>query len=71
MARNGYNIKGTRWAREWEQIPLLNFEKREENILANIEQKVENLLKDKIEKIGYDLYDVEYTKEGKNYFLRI
>ena len=39
--------------------------------MANIEQKVENLLKDKIEKIGYDLYDVEYTKEGKNYFLRI
>ena len=39
--------------------------------MANIEQKVENLLKDKIEKIGYDLYDVEYTKDGKNYFLRI
>ncbi len=39
--------------------------------MANIEQKVENLLKDKIEKIGYDLYDVEYAKEGKNYFLRI
>ena len=39
--------------------------------MANIEQKVENLLKDKIGKIGYDLYDVEYTKEGKNYFLRI
>ena len=39
--------------------------------MANIEQKVENLLKDKIEKIGYDLYDVEYVKEGKNYFLRI
>lgn len=39
--------------------------------MANIEQKVENLLKEKIEKIGYDLYDVEYAKEGKNYFLRI
>ena len=24
-----------------------------------------------IEKIGYELYDVEYAKEGKNYFLRI
>jgi ribosome maturation factor RimP len=40
-------------------------------ILAKIEEKVEKLLKDKIEKIGYELYDVEYAKEGKNYFLRI
>lgn len=39
--------------------------------MASIEEKVENLLKDKIEKVGYDLYDVEYAKEGKNYFLRI
>lgn len=39
--------------------------------MASIEEKVENLLKEKIEKIGYELYDVEYTKEGKDYFLRI
>lgn len=39
--------------------------------MANIEEKVENLIKSKIEKIGYKLYDVEYVKEGKNYFLRI
>ena len=39
--------------------------------MANIEQKVENLLKKKKKKIGYELYDVEYAKEGKNYFLRI
>jgi ribosome maturation factor RimP len=39
--------------------------------LANIEQKVENLIEEKIQKIGYELYDVEYAKEGKNYFLRI
>ena len=39
--------------------------------MANIEERVENLLKDEIEKNGYDLYDVEYAKEGKNYFLRI
>ena len=39
--------------------------------MANIEEKVENLLKEKIENIGYDLYDVEYVKEGKDYFLRI
>jgi len=39
--------------------------------LANIEEKVENLIKTKVEEIGYELYDVEYSKEGKNYFLRI
>lgn len=39
--------------------------------MANIEEKVEKLLKSKIEDIGYELYDVEYAKEGKNYFLRI
>ena len=39
--------------------------------MANIEERIENLLKDKIETIGYELYDVEYSKEGKNYFLRI
>lgn len=39
--------------------------------MANIEEKVECLIKEKIEKIGYELYDVEYAKEGKNYFLRI
>ena len=39
--------------------------------MANIEEKVELLLKSTIEKIGYELYDVEYEKEGKNYFLRV
>jgi ribosome maturation factor RimP len=39
--------------------------------LANIEEKVETLLQSKIEELGYELYDVEYAKEGKNYFLRI
>ena len=39
--------------------------------MASIEEKVEILLKEKIENIGYDLYDVEYAKEGPNYFLRI
>ena len=41
------------------------------DILASIEESVESLLKEKIEAIGYELYDVEYSKEGKNYFLRI
>ena len=39
--------------------------------MAKIEEKVENLIKDKIEKLGYDLYDVEYVKEGPEYYLRI
>jgi len=39
--------------------------------LASIEEKIEKLIQNKIENIGYELYDVEYAKEGKNYFLRI
>ena len=39
--------------------------------MANIEDKIETLLKNKIENIGYELYDVLYFKEGKNYILRI
>ncbi len=39
--------------------------------MASIEERVETLIKPTIEKIGYDLYDVEYAKEGKNYFLRV
>jgi len=39
--------------------------------LANIEEKVEKLIKEKVENIGYELYDVEYAKEGKEYFLRV
>ena len=39
--------------------------------MASIEEKVENLVRPKIEEIGYKLYDVQYLKEGKDYFLRI
>ena len=39
--------------------------------MTNIETKVESLIQEKIEKLGYELYDVEYVKEGKDYFLRI
>lgn len=39
--------------------------------MSKLEEKVEDLIKEKIESIGYELYDVEYAKEGKNYFLRI
>lgn len=39
--------------------------------MANIEEKVENLVKDKIENLGYSIYDVQYVKEGQEYYLRI
>ena len=39
--------------------------------MANIEEKVEGLVKNKIEKLGFELYDVQYVKEGQNYFLRV
>ena len=39
--------------------------------MSKIEERVEELIKDKIENIGYSLYDVEYAKEGPNYYLRI
>lgn len=37
----------------------------------NIETKVQGLLEKIIEDLGYNLYDVEYVKEGKDYILRI
>lgn len=39
--------------------------------MARIEDQVENLLKPIITNLGYDLYDVIYTKEGKDFYLRI
>lgn len=39
--------------------------------MANVEEKVEALVKPIIEGLGYELYDVEYAKEGKNFYLRI
>ena len=39
--------------------------------MANIEERVESLVTKPIENLGYQLYDVQYAKEGKDYFLRI
>ena len=39
--------------------------------MAKIEEKVESLIENKVQELGYSLYDVEYVKEGKDYFLRI
>jgi ribosome maturation factor RimP len=36
-----------------------------------MEEKIENLIESTINVLGYELYDVEYSKEGKDYFLRI
>lgn len=37
----------------------------------NIESKVTKLLEETINNLGYELYDVKYEKEGKNYYLRV
>lgn len=39
--------------------------------MASIEERVETLIKNKIQDLGYNLYDVQYVKEGQNYFLRV
>ncbi|MCR5187242.1 MAG: ribosome maturation factor RimP [Clostridia bacterium] len=38
---------------------------------SNIESKVVSLIEPIINKIGYELYDVIYEKEAKDYYLRI
>lgn len=39
--------------------------------MANIQEKVEAVISDIINDLGYTLYDIEYEKEGKDYFLRV
>lgn len=39
--------------------------------MANIEEKVQSLIIQPITDLGYELYDVQYAKEGSDYFLRI
>lgn len=39
--------------------------------MAKIENQVETLLEPIIYSLGYELYDVIYAKEGKDYYLRI
>lgn len=39
--------------------------------LAKVEESIELLVKNKIENLGYELYDVLYFKEGPNKILRI
>ena len=39
--------------------------------MASIEERVEQLIQKPILDLGYNLYDVQYVKEGQNYFLRV
>ena len=39
--------------------------------MANIENRVQDLVENTIIELGYELYDVQYVKEGKDYYLRI
>ena len=39
--------------------------------MPKIEENVETLIMPIIEDLGYILYDVQYVKEAKDYFLRI
>lgn len=39
--------------------------------MAKIEERVEKIVTEPINKLGYEIYDIEYVKEGKDYFLRI
>ena len=39
--------------------------------MASIEDRVETLITSKVSELGYELYDVEYAKEGKDYYLRV
>ena len=39
--------------------------------MSKVEEQVESLIKKNIEYLGYELYDVEYSKEGKDFYLNI
>ena len=39
--------------------------------MASIEERVETLIQTEVHKLGYSLYDVQYAKEGKDFYLRI
>ena len=39
--------------------------------MANIENRVQDLVENTIIELGYEIYDVQYVKEGKDYYLRI
>ena len=39
--------------------------------MKKIEENISQLVKASVEKLGYELYDVEYRKQGKDYYITI
>lgn len=39
--------------------------------MSNVEARIEGILKNTINNLGYDIYDIQYVKEGQNNYLRI
>lgn len=39
--------------------------------MTNLEKKIEVLIETEIKKLGLELYDVEYAKVGKEYYLKV
>lgn len=39
--------------------------------MTNLEKKIEELIEPEINKLGLELYDVEYVKVGKEYYLKV
>lgn len=40
-------------------------------LLTKLEEKLESILKPVVEGLGYDLYDVIYAKEAKDFYLKV
>lgn len=66
---NRANIK--RGEKSGSKNPALKSCKRKGDRMAKIEETVESLVKNSIQNMGYQLYDVLYLKEGPNRILRI
>lgn len=39
--------------------------------MTNLEKKIEELIEPEVNKLGLELYDVEYVKVGKEYYLKV
>lgn len=69
--KSGYNIKDRFTRGVGAKIPLLSFAILRRKKLSKIENNVQQLLEPVIKQLGYELYDVEYEKQAKDYYLRI
>ena len=50
---------------------MASIEEKVESLITKEIENLEDLISKKIEELGYELYDVQYAKEGKEYYLRI